>query len=82
MVTYCANDVRLLEKVYKRMLPFMNGHPNRNYYDETTGSCPKCGSKELQKRGFSFKIGGKVQRYQCTRCGGWCNTGKKMQNVN
>lgn len=81
MVTYCANDVKLLEKVYKRMLPFMSGHPNQNLYNGTVKFCPKCGGKTLIARGYDYQVNGKKQRYQCKSCGGWCRDGKVMQNA-
>jgi len=80
MVKYCMNDVLLLEKLYKRMLPYMNSHPNKNYYSDEKKSCPKCGSKNLVKQGYSFQSTGKKQQYQCKKCGGWCLSGKVIKN--
>jgi predicted RNA-binding Zn-ribbon protein involved in translation (DUF1610 family) len=81
MVEYNKNDVLLLEKIYKRMLPFINNHPNINVYEETLRLCPKCGSNTISKRGFSVRISGKVQRYQCVSCGGWCVGEKILKNA-
>lgn len=80
MVKYCKNDVLLLERVYKKLLPFMNNHPNRNYYDGTSNVCPKCGSKSLRREGFDFLAAGKVRKYSCKKCGGWCRDGKVIKN--
>ena len=80
MVQYNKNDVLLLEKIYKRMLPFINTHPNSNVYNETKQNCPKCSNINLQKRGFIFLIQGKRQRYQCSKCGGWCHGDKIIKN--
>lgn len=80
MVTYCANDVKLLEKVYKKMLPFMSGHPNSNYYTGENG-CPKCGSHNLIAKGYDYQATGKKQRYYCKDCGGWCREGKVIKNA-
>lgn len=81
MVQYNKNDVILLEKVYKRMLPFIDTHPNHNLYNETSTCCPKCGNKNIQRRGFSVTTTGKKQRYQCQKCGGWCSEGKAVKNA-
>jgi DNA polymerase elongation subunit (family B) len=81
MIRYNKNDVVLLEKVYKRMLPYISSHPNRNYYDGTTGLCPKCGSKKMAKKGWKYLSGGKRQQYQCSKCGGWCVDGKVIKNA-
>ena len=80
MVRYCSNDVLLLEKVYKKMLPFISSHPNRNIFDGTRGNCPKCGSNHLVKRGERISISGKKQQYQCKECGGWCVEGSVIKN--
>ena len=81
MVSYCKQDVLLLEKLYKRFLPYMDNHPNQNVYNETADCCPKCGSKEILKRGYTFCINGKKQRFQCKKCGGWCSDGKVLKNA-
>lgn len=67
MVTYNKKDVILLEKMYKRFLPWMNNHPN---YSETT-ECPKCGSRNVQSRGTARTTTRMYQRFQCQDCGGW-----------
>lgn len=71
MVEYNIQDVELLEQVYKEMRPWIPNHPNIGNLEEQTHACPKCGSKHLQKRGFSYTQVGKYQRYQCNSCGGW-----------
>ena len=73
MKKYNIQDVELLESIYLRMRPFMASHPNAGDMTQTNGICPKCGSNQLQKRGFNPKRSGKVQRYQCVDCGGWCS---------
>lgn len=70
---YNNQDVVLLEKVYERMLPYIRNHPNLGDILQRDGVCPKCESKELQKRGFNKRRNGAVQRYQCQNCGGWSN---------
>lgn len=72
MKKYNKVDVELLEKVYLKLRPFINNHPNLNLVTDTTGcSCPSCSGKKLQKRGFSLTKTGKKQRYQCLTCGSW-----------
>lgn len=76
MVDYCANDVRLLERVYLKLRPYMPNHPSVAL-DSTNDvlCCNKCGSKNIIKRGFTYATMGKYQRYQCNECGGWCKDG-------
>ena len=73
MKDYNDQDVRLLEAIYLRMLPFMSSHPNLGDIDGRDAICPKCGSTSLHKRGFNRKRTGSSQRYQCQSCGGWCS---------
>lgn len=70
---YNDQDVRLLEAIYLRMLPFMQSHPNLGDINGLDAICPKCGSDALHKRGFNRKRTGVSQRYQCQSCGGWCS---------
>lgn len=70
MKKYNEQDVRLLERVYIKLLPWMTNHPNRNVYRDTNG-CPKCGSNKVNKRGFAYTTTGRKQRFWCTNCGGW-----------
>lgn len=72
MEEYNRNDVVLLEGVYKVFLPWIKGHPNAALYDGNEQHvCPQCGSADLHKRGFSYTVTNKYQRYQCTACGTW-----------
>lgn len=78
METYNINDVVLLEDVYTVLKPWIKNHPNRNLYSEGEHVCPNCGGSHLQKRGTSYTISGKYQRYQCKGCGGWSRGVKKI----
>lgn len=71
MVEYNKMDVELLEKVYLRLRPWMNNHPNVNILDEKTGACPACGSTKVQCRGYSITTVSKKQRFHCQNCGKW-----------
>lgn len=69
---YNLQDVEVLEEVYTKMLPWITNHPNVAIYEEGEEiACPKCGSKEHQRRGFYYTQASKYQRYQCKKCGGW-----------
>lgn len=70
MVAYNKQDVLLLQKVYKKLRPYMVNHPNHRLCDGEV--CPICGSKDsLQKRGFRLTQLTKAQAYQCQVCAGW-----------
>jgi len=72
MVTYCKNDVVLLEKIYLKLRPFMEQHPNINIYtDNSNPKCTKCGSEHVKKEGFYYTNVNKYQRFSCLDCFGW-----------
>lgn len=72
MREYNPQDVIATEKVYLKLRPYIDTHPNvANYDDDEAMRCPKCGGHHLEKRGFSVTQTGKYQRYQCNDCGGW-----------
>lgn len=72
MEKYNKQDVKLLEPVYKALLPWIKNHPNYGLYtgaDKPT--CPNCGGTVLQRRGFSRTKTQTYQRFQCNDCGTW-----------
>lgn len=73
MVEYCIQDVLLLEKVYKKLVPWIENHPNMGLYDiyDETPVCPKCGSDKIQWRGLHRTLTQVYKRFQCKKCGGW-----------
>lgn len=70
MAEYNKQDVLLLERVYLKLLPWMNTHPNRNAYRDVN-NCPKCGSNKIKKEGHQYTQSSRVQMYSCNNCGGW-----------
>lgn len=69
MARYCAQDVRLLEDVYARVLPYVHNHPHMGMTPAL--ACGACGSHRLQSRGVRRTKASFIQRYQCQRCGSW-----------
>lgn len=76
MEEYNIGDVILLEGVYNKLLPWVTGHANHSLFSEDAFVCPNCGSTHLQKRGFSYTLASKFQRYVCKSCGHWCKDNK------
>lgn len=75
MKRYNDRDIPSCEGVYLKLRPYIVGHPNvAAYNDDTDVQCPKCGSKEIQRRGVALTQTGKYQRMQCFGCGGWSRT--------
>lgn len=71
MMAYNKQDVILLEKVYLCLRPYMDNHPNFNTLLNRLTSCPNCGSKVIQSRGFDMKGLSRYRRFQCRSCGSW-----------
>lgn len=73
METYNKGDVILLEKLYHKVLPWIEQHPNRGLFINTDKpACPRCGSVSLQSRGVQRGATLTYRRFQCKNCGGWC----------
>jgi DNA polymerase elongation subunit (family B) len=73
MKRYNAQDVTLLERVYRRLLPWIKNHPNHGTYTGIA-SCPNCGSTKIQRRGSARATTRTYQRFQCQKCGKWCRS--------
>lgn len=72
MEKYNKQDVKLLEKVYHVLLPWIKNHPNCGLYGEMKRpACKNCGSHYLTSRGYETTSVGKYQRLHCNKCGTW-----------
>lgn len=70
MEKYNKQDVRLLEQVYKRLLPWIQQHPNWGLYTPADRPvCPNCGSTRVIKKGRETTLLMTYQRYRCGKCG-------------
>lgn len=66
MKKYNQGDVKLLEKLYHKLKPWISNHPS-----ELNG-CPRCGSNHLQQRGYRTTTSGvSYKRFVCVDCGAW-----------
>ena len=76
MREYNIQDVITLEEIYLKLRPWINNHPNVAVFEEENEvcQCPKCGSENLQWRGYAYTQIGKFHRFQCQDCGGWGRT--------
>lgn len=70
MLRYNAKDVRLLEKLYKQLRPWIEKHPNWSAHKQGL-ACPKCGSEKVQARGTQVAQTRTYIRYHCQSCGAW-----------
>lgn len=70
MRKYNMQDTALLEDAYEILRPWIPNHPS-HAAERGADVCPKCGSGELQWRGFATTAVGRYRRFQCQSCGGW-----------
>jgi len=69
MERYCKQDVRLLEQVYRKLLPWMTNHPRVG--NRHGAVCAKCGSDHLTSQGWKPGVSFRTQQLKCQGCGGW-----------
>lgn len=81
MARYCAMDVKITERLYKEIKPWITNHPNEALYGNKPHACPKCGSSSLTKRGWSYTNVSAFQQFQCKSCGSYSRSGKRLAST-
>ena len=72
MEKYNKQDVALLEKVYTKLLPWMERHPNMALLSNLPEKgCPKCGSIKVVKDGIRANSMTLQQQWKCKSCHGY-----------
>ena len=76
MRKYNEGDVKITERTYLRLLPWLEGsaHMGLIINDESQGSrCPNCGSTKLRKHGKPVRAFVRsYSLYRCSNCQSWC----------
>lgn len=72
MKTYNQQDVALTVKLYEKLRPWINNHPNLARLEGRPDGCPRCSSPRLHQRGKRYTNVSVYFRYQCQDCNGWC----------
>lgn len=75
MKRYSIKDTALLFPIFEIVKPWVKMPAPINVFD--LDSCPRCGSVNLVKRGFSYSTTGASQRWRCSDCKGYL-TGAKV----
>lgn len=70
MKRYNAHDVRLLDGLYRFLLPYMKRHPNVTLFN-ARALCPRCGGRKIQRRGEVRLQTRSYWSFQCRACMGW-----------
>ncbi len=72
MKAYNIQDVKVMEPLYEKLLPWIQPHPNLGLYIDTEKPvCGSCGSTHLQSRGHYYTTTMRYPRYRCMDCGKW-----------
>jgi DNA polymerase elongation subunit (family B) len=69
MERYCKQDVKLLERVYDKLRPWMTTHPHLG--STPSGACSACKQLTLTSQGWKRTVSYRVQSLKCTSCGKW-----------
>lgn len=70
MCKYNKHDVYLLRELYKKILPWIENHPNLwRLVNPNHKGCPQCSSSNTIKFGFRATARGISQRMVCQDCG-------------
>jgi hypothetical protein len=71
MERYNKQDVRLLEGVYLKLLPWIKNHPNHGNFANRADVCPNCGGNHMRSNGLRRTATSVYIRLQCMDCGNW-----------
>lgn len=71
MEAYNKQDVRIMERLYYRLLPWMKTHANYSLFLKRDMVCPTCGESDYQSRGYEYSQTRRYKRYKCKACLGW-----------
>lgn len=74
MLAYNKQDVKLTERLYLELRPYMKNHPAVNVMKQERDACPKCGAKAMYL-GMKYRASN-TNLYQYARCGECGGTAK------
>jgi len=80
MEKYNRQDVALLVTLYRRLLPWIQKHPNMGALTGTL-CCPKCGHEHVTEKGHAYTAMMKYRLYQCNSCHGWMRGNRSKAGV-
>src|SRR5690606_21290611 len=87
MRRYNTTDVKITEKLYDRLRPWIKGHPHLGLWTEPNGdgeswACPQCGNTSLTHH-TDRTVRTLVQQYRaftCPKCGAQIRGNTKLRN--
>lgn len=69
MIRYCKGDVRVTDRLYKRMRPFIPNHPHLG--DVKSRECGSCGSGKVHVSKYRRTKAMRIQQLHCQNCGSY-----------
>lgn len=81
MATYNKQDVRLTEKLYHYLLPWLTAVPHIGQMEGKENSCPYCGGTKLVRDGVAHAFVTSYRLYQCSNCTAWVRGTAKLQDA-
>jgi uncharacterized protein YprB with RNaseH-like and TPR domain len=81
MGRYCKQDVKLTEKLYHHLLPWLTAVPHLGQMDGQSHSCWACGGTRLRRDGVAFAFVTSYRLFQCQGCGAWVRGSTKLQDA-
>lgn len=77
MKKYNKQDVIILEKLYKRFIPWLTNYPHMGAFEGRPDNCPKCGKGPLVARGWRYAQVSRRRQFHCKSCGGYSMSRKR-----
>ncbi len=68
MKRYNVGDVRLTERLFDRLRPWLGGAVNMALYTDATQACPNCGSTDYDRDGYAYTAQTKYALHRCRKC--------------
>lgn len=81
MEEYNVQDVRLTERLFDRLRPWLTGVPHIGALGGIHASCPSCGSTKLKREGNAHAYVAVYKAYRCEDCGSPVRSTQRLQDA-
>jgi len=76
MRRYNKADVVITEQLYDRLRQWTKAQPHAGLFSGTDDCCARCGSTDLERRGFAYTPLASFQQFRCRECGSWSRSAR------
>lgn len=81
MAVYAKQDVKLTEKLYHYLLPWLTNVPHVGQMAGLANSCWACGGTKLRRDGVAHAFVTSYRLYECLKCGAWVRGNQRLQEA-